>query len=436
MPVAVLRPLEAMAHVSSSPVVTPSRNAGERWPSLLYPEVATVRAFREGELNALLPLAALFTQPEVCSYEALGEQVSNPPASPPLRPNRAVPYVPGQALTEAVMLSSASAEGEAQPPPSYQARIEAAPAAVLGSSQAPQRAAMRPAGTDWQGLVYPEAVTLSSTFLDVDQGPAALLPFLQQRGAHCRPGTLPTSFVDAAPPSGGPPPCGRALQALADTLSQDPASVRVPLAPGGPQQPASEACVPAPRCLAQPLSLAAAIQGGRSEAVSPPSKDWAQGEDLAVAPPGRLGGVAKASGAGSFASAELEAESDCSTADTEESRHSKDRSRRSCSPGPSSCGAALVIRLEHALGPAEPEACVASACTGAVPSLGSRLHHLGICRPCAFVHQDGCKAGLECRFCHLCDAGVRKQQKKEKRQLIRAARQRRKQVSLGSGIGS
>lgn len=49
-----------------------------------------------------------------------------------------------------------------------------------------------------------------------------------------------------------------------------------------------------------------------------------------------------------------------------------------------------------------------------LPSLGSSLHRWGVCKPCAFVHQEGCRNGMSCNFCHLCDPGVRKKQKKER----------------------
>lgn len=49
-----------------------------------------------------------------------------------------------------------------------------------------------------------------------------------------------------------------------------------------------------------------------------------------------------------------------------------------------------------------------------LPSAGSDRHHLGTCKPCAFVHTKGCESGLNCQFCHLCDAGERKRRQKDK----------------------
>lgn len=55
-----------------------------------------------------------------------------------------------------------------------------------------------------------------------------------------------------------------------------------------------------------------------------------------------------------------------------------------------------------------------------LPSLGSAEHHRGKCKPCAFIHKQGCNNGTECRFCHLCGPEVKK-----KRQLERLDHKRR-----------
>lgn len=55
-----------------------------------------------------------------------------------------------------------------------------------------------------------------------------------------------------------------------------------------------------------------------------------------------------------------------------------------------------------------------------IPTLGSQGHHVGRCRPCAFVWKDeGCLAGIECQFCHLCDSGEKKRRAKEKRHMVK-----------------
>lgn len=53
------------------------------------------------------------------------------------------------------------------------------------------------------------------------------------------------------------------------------------------------------------------------------------------------------------------------------------------------------------------------------PTVGSGSHHLGTCKPCAFVHTSGCQSGVLCSFCHLCEKGEKKFRKKEKRELRR-----------------
>merc|ERR1719203_2493021 len=49
------------------------------------------------------------------------------------------------------------------------------------------------------------------------------------------------------------------------------------------------------------------------------------------------------------------------------------------------------------------------------PSVGSAGHHLGLCKPCDFIHRGFCRIGADCKFCHLCDAGASRQRKRQKR---------------------
>jgi hypothetical protein len=45
-----------------------------------------------------------------------------------------------------------------------------------------------------------------------------------------------------------------------------------------------------------------------------------------------------------------------------------------------------------------------SECGDLLPSIGAKLHRIGECKPCAFLHKErGCKEGRECTFCHSCD---------------------------------
>lgn len=64
------------------------------------------------------------------------------------------------------------------------------------------------------------------------------------------------------------------------------------------------------------------------------------------------------------------------------------------------------------------------------PTSGSRGHHFGQCKPCAFVFKGGCSNGVDCRFCHLCMPGEKKRRKKERKAI------RREMAALrGMGMG-
>jgi len=54
------------------------------------------------------------------------------------------------------------------------------------------------------------------------------------------------------------------------------------------------------------------------------------------------------------------------------------------------------------------------------PSIGSAQHHLGECKPCAFFWKPaGCSNGVDCIYCHLCDAKEKKRRQKEKKALLK-----------------
>lgn len=56
-----------------------------------------------------------------------------------------------------------------------------------------------------------------------------------------------------------------------------------------------------------------------------------------------------------------------------------------------------------------------------VPTIGSAKHHLGECKPCAFYWKPaGCGNGVDCTFCHLCDASEKKRRQKQKKALLKA----------------
>lgn len=54
-----------------------------------------------------------------------------------------------------------------------------------------------------------------------------------------------------------------------------------------------------------------------------------------------------------------------------------------------------------------------------MPSIGSREHASGECKPCAFLHAKGCQNGIVCKFCHLCPAGEKKRRAKAKKDAFR-----------------
>lgn len=88
---------------------------------------------------------------------------------------------------------------------------------------------------------------------------------------------------------------------------------------------------------------------------------------------------------------------------------------------------AMVQHIEQQL-PTPPDAAALPAWRGGshVPpppfaplSVGSAAHFLGTCRPCDFTYRNGsCRAGTECRFCHLCGPEVSKRLKKQRKQRL------------------
>jgi len=52
--------------------------------------------------------------------------------------------------------------------------------------------------------------------------------------------------------------------------------------------------------------------------------------------------------------------------------------------------------------------------TDDAPTLGSRNHRFGTCRPCAFKYTKGCGNGVNCEFCHLCEPGEKKRRAKDR----------------------
>lgn len=71
-------------------------------------------------------------------------------------------------------------------------------------------------------------------------------------------------------------------------------------------------------------------------------------------------------------------------------------------------GPVKVLHLAQALGDSSPR-----LGTTELPTVGSSGHHLGLCKPCAFLEK-GCQSGVDCKFCHLCAPDEKKRRKKEK----------------------
>jgi len=58
-------------------------------------------------------------------------------------------------------------------------------------------------------------------------------------------------------------------------------------------------------------------------------------------------------------------------------------------------------------------------------SIGSAMHDMGTCKPCAFLWKDasGCQNGANCKFCHMCPPGEVKKRKKQKIVMRKMVRQ-------------
>mmetsp|Transcript_23600 Transcript_23600/g.73519 ORF Transcript_23600/g.73519 Transcript_23600/m.73519 type:complete len:273 (+) Transcript_23600:46-864(+) len=96
--------------------------------------------------------------------------------------------------------------------------------------------------------------------------------------------------------------------------------------------------------------------------------------------------------------ADVEVKSECSTVDTAE-------------------GAAAPTPAQNQELPAFLKGFTGQLGMPGVPSMGSAGHHLGLCKPCAFVFKGGCTNGVNCTFCHLCEFGEKKRRKKEQRRV-------------------
>jgi hypothetical protein len=61
--------------------------------------------------------------------------------------------------------------------------------------------------------------------------------------------------------------------------------------------------------------------------------------------------------------------------------------------------------------------------TAEFPTVGSANHRFAACKPCAFLHKQGCGNGVNCSFCHLCDAGAKKRRQIAKKMKWQSMKQ-------------
>eukprot|EP00929_Paragymnodinium_shiwhaense_P094035 TRINITY_DN543_c0_g1_i1.p1 TRINITY_DN543_c0_g1~~TRINITY_DN543_c0_g1_i1.p1 ORF type:complete len:284 (+),score=61.39 TRINITY_DN543_c0_g1_i1:95-946(+) len=80
-------------------------------------------------------------------------------------------------------------------------------------------------------------------------------------------------------------------------------------------------------------------------------------------------------------------------------------------------GESVVVVPEETVSP--PSADEADAAD--LPSVGSRMHSTGSCRPCGFFWKArGCSNGSECEFCHICDGEERKRRHRNRKTMFKA----------------
>lgn len=103
------------------------------------------------------------------------------------------------------------------------------------------------------------------------------------------------------------------------------------------------------------------------------------------------------------------------------------------------CGPQAVVAappgLVHPRASAPPGLHLAVGSTPGVVSMGSLGHNLGLCKPCAFFLKDGCRSGADCKFCHLCESGEKKRRKKERKAVCRAASAQEGAILARAGVG-
>jgi len=71
-----------------------------------------------------------------------------------------------------------------------------------------------------------------------------------------------------------------------------------------------------------------------------------------------------------------------------------------------------------------------------VPTVGSIEHVSGNCKPCAFYYKQGCENGVQCKFCHLCEAGEKRRRQKDKKTQFRQSAKEQEVDQQGDVITS
>merc|ERR1712232_1103688 len=69
------------------------------------------------------------------------------------------------------------------------------------------------------------------------------------------------------------------------------------------------------------------------------------------------------------------------------------------------------------------------------PTVGSIYHRFGTCKPCSFLHKRGCSNGINCQFCHLCDAGEKKRRQKAKKMKLQTMMREMENTAPTSATG-
>jgi len=60
-------------------------------------------------------------------------------------------------------------------------------------------------------------------------------------------------------------------------------------------------------------------------------------------------------------------------------------------------------------------------------------HSSGKCKPCAFLFkEEGCRTGVSCQYCHLCQPGEKKRRKKERKARLLCKEGQRAQPSAAA----